>query len=61
MENYNTELYQYQSIENEDWDKAHIKSYIINKYNIPAEHYTYTRKLEDDKWYSGVIYKIFGK
>lgn len=60
MEN-NKEEYQYQSIENKDFDKVHDRNYIINKYNIPSEHYTYTRKLEGDKWYNGIIYKIFCK
>ena len=44
MENNNEE--HYQSIDNNDWDKAHDKSYMINKYNIPTEQYTYTRQLK---------------
>lgn len=59
MENNNEQ--HYKQIDNNDWDKAHDKSYMINKYNIPTEQYTYTRQLKGDKWYSGIIYKIFGK
>lgn len=59
MENNNKE--RYQPIDNKDWDKAHDKSYMVNKYNISTEQYTYTRQLKDGKWYSGIIYKIFGK